>query len=166
MIQKCANAAGAILRFDRDGVLYIEPLNRAISEYTYMGVTTGIPLALSYSYPEITLSKPLKEVSVDYRGDTPYLLTVSTNGETQSLTNEYIADATNAARVANWISSILRNRKTISGEFRADPRLDLYDIVRVEDRYSRMLTVAITNIKYTFNGAFRGNFTGRILEEV
>ena len=166
MIQKCANAAGAILRFDRDGVLYFEPLNRAISEYTYMGVTTGIPLALSYSYPEITLSKPLKEVSVDYGGDNPYLLTVSANGETQSLTNEYIADAANAARVANWISSILRNRKTISGEFRADPRLDLYDIVRVEDRYSRMLTVAITNIKYTFNGAFRGNFTGRILEEV
>ena len=166
MVQKCANAVGAILRFDRDGVLFIEPLNNAISEYTYMGDTTGIPLALSYSYPEISLSKPLKEVSVDYSGETPYLLTVSANGETQSLMNEYIADATNAARVANWVSSILKNRKTISGEFRADPRLDLYDIVRVEDRYSRMLNVAITNIKYTFNGAFRGNFTGRILEEV
>jgi hypothetical protein len=166
MVQKCANAVGAILRFDRDGVLYIEPLNNAISEYTYMGDTTGIPLALSYSYPEISLSKPLKEVSVDYTGETPYLLTVSANGETQSLMNEYIADATNAARVANWVSNILKNRKTISGEFRADPRLDLYDIVRVEDRYSRMLTVAITNIKYTFNGSFRGSYTGRILEEV
>ena len=166
MVQKCANAVGAILRFDRDGVLYIEPLNRAISEYVYLGDTTGIPLGLSYSYPEISLSKPLKEVSVDYRGETPYLLSVSANGETQSLANEYIADATNAARVANWVSSILKNRKTISGEFRADPRLDLYDIVRVEDRYSRLLTVAITNIKYAFNGSFRGHYTGRIIEEV
>ena len=60
---------------------------------------------------------------------------------------------------------VRKNRKTISGEFRADPRLDLYDIVRVEDRYGRLVNVAITNIKYTFNGSFRGSYTGRILEE-
>lgn len=166
MVQKCANAVGAILRFDREGVLHIEPLKKDIAEYIYLGNTTGIPLALSYSYPEITLSKPLKEVSVDYVGETPYLLNVGASGETQSLTNEYIANATNAERVAKWVSDILKNRKTISGEFRADPRLDLYDIVQVEDRYSRLLTVAITNVRYTFNGSFRGNYTGRILEEV
>ena len=165
MVQKCANAAGAILRFDRDGILHIEPLKKSISEYIYLADKTGIPLALSFSYPEITLSKPLKEVSVDYRGDNPYVLSVGASGEMQTLTNEYIANETNAIRVANWVSNILKNRKIVSGEFRADPRLDLYDIVRVEDRYSRLLTVAITNIKYTFNGAFRGSYTGRILEE-
>ena len=167
MVQKCANAAGAILRFDRDGILHVEPLNKTISEYVYLADTTGIPLALSYTYPEITLSKPLKEVSIDYGGETPYTLTnVSASGEKQTLTNEYIANANNASRVAMWVSSVLKNRKTISGEFRADPRLDLYDVVRVEDRYSRLVNVAITNIRYTFNGSFRGNFTGRILEEV
>jgi hypothetical protein len=166
MVQKCANAVGAILRFDREGILHIEPLKKTISEYIYLADTTGIPLALSYSYPEVTLSKPLKEVSVDYGGETPYLLSVSASGETQTLTNEYIATSTNAARVATWVSSILKNRKIISGEFRADPRLDLYDIVRVEDRYGRLLNVAITNIRYTFNGSFRGSYTGRILEEV
>lgn len=165
MVQKCANAVGAIMRFDRDGVLHIEPLNKNISEYIYLANTSGIPLALSYSYPEITLSKPLKEVSVDYGGESPYVFSVNANGETQTLSNEYIATTTNATRVALWVSDILKNRKTISGEFRADPRLDLYDVVRVEDRYSRLLTVAITNIKYTFNGSFRGNYTGRILEE-
>ena len=60
----------------------------------------------------------------------------------------------------------MKTRKTVSGEFRADPRLELYDIVRVEDRYSRLVNVAITNIKYEFNGSFRGSYTGRILEEV
>ena len=165
MVQKCANAVGAVLRYDRDGILHIEPLNSAIAEYIVLANTTGIPLALSYSFPEITLSKPLGEVSVDYGGDTPYVLSVSAGGERQTLSNEYIANETNAIRVAGWVRNILKNRKTISGEFRADPRLDLYDIVRVEDRYSRLLTVAITNIKYTFNGSFRGSYTGRILEE-
>ena len=165
MVQKCANAVGAVLRYDRDGILHIEPLKNAIAEYIVLADTTGIPLALSYSFPEITLSKPLGEVSVDYGGDNPYVLSVSAGGERQTLSNEYIANETNAIRVAGWVRNILKNRKTISGEFRADPRLDLYDIVRVEDRYSRVLTVAITNIKYTFNGSFRGSYTGRILEE-
>ena len=165
MVQKCANAVGAILRYNRDGILYIEPLKQATSEYIYLGNTTGIPLALCYSYPEITLSKPLKEMAIDYGGESPYVLNVSANGEQQTLTNEYIANETNAARVAQWVSSILKNRKTISGEYRADPRLDLYDIVRVEDRYGRLLNVAITNIRYDFNGSFRGSYTGRILEE-
>lgn len=166
MVQKCANAVGAIMRIDRNGVLHIEPLNKTISEYIYLADTTGIPLALSYSHPEITLSKPLKEVSVNYGGETPYILNnVNASGEKQTLTNEYIANATNALRVATWVSDVLKNRKIISGEFRADPRLDLYDIVRVEDRYGRLVNVAITNIKYTFNGSFRGSYTGRILEE-
>ena len=166
MVQKCANAVGAILRCDREGVLHIEPLKKQISEYIYLADTTGIPLSLSYTYPEISLSKPLKEVAVDYGGEAPYVLNLGANGEQQTLTNEYIKDATNAERVASWVGDILKNRKTISGEFRADPRMDLYDMIRVEDRYSRLLTVAITNIKYTFNGAFRGTYTGRILEEV
>lgn len=175
MVQKCANAVGAILRFDREGILHIEPLKEEVSEYIYLADTTGIPLALSYSYPEITLSKPLKDVSVDYGGESPFTFNEGANGETQTLANEYIANATNAERVATWVYDVLKNRKTISGEFRADPRLDLYDIVRVEDRYSivrvedrysGLLTVAITNIKYTFNGSFRGSYTGRILEEV
>ena len=166
MVQKCANAVGAILRFDRDGILHIEPLNNTISEYIYLADTTGIPLTLSYTYPEIMLSKPLKEVSVDYGGEAPYVFNnANASGEKQTLANEYIANATNAARVATWVNNVLKNRKMISGEFRADPRLDLYDIVRVEDRYSRLVNVAITNIRYTFNGSFRGNFTGRILEE-
>ena len=165
MVQKCANAVGGILRCDTEGWLYIEPINKVGSEYIYMGDMTGIPLALSYSYPEITLSKPLKEVSVDYGGETPYILNVNASGERQTLSNEYIANEENAAFVAKLVKSVLGYRRTIKGEFRADPRLELYDVVRVEDRYGRLLTVAITNIKYTFNGSFRGSYTGRILEE-
>ena len=139
-------------------MLHIETLNKAHTDYM-------IPLSLSYSYPEITLSKPLSEVSVDYGAETPYLLRVAEGGEQQTVTNDYIYTEEAAEAVAAWVGNVLKNRKTIRGEFRADPRLDLYDIVQAEDRYGRKLTVAITNIKYTFGGAFRGSFTGRILEE-
>ncbi len=158
IVQKCANAAGCIMRYSRDGALYIETLNSSPADYK-------IPLSLSYTYPEITLSKPLAGVSVDYGADDPYILSVSEVGEQQTLANDYIYTAEAAENIAVWVRDVLKNRKTISGEFRADPRLDLYDIVQVEDRYGRLLTVAITNIKYTFNGSFRGSFTGRILEE-
>lgn len=159
IVQKCANAVCAIIRCDRDGNLFVEPLDKTLSEYM-------IPLSLSYSYPEITLSKPLKEVSVDYGGEvSSYKLSVSEAGETQTLTNDYIRNETNAVPVAAWVADVLKMRKTVSGEFRADPRLDLYDIVTVEDRYGRGLKVVITDIKYTFNGAFRGTYTGRVIEE-
>ena len=158
IVQKCANAACCVIRYSRDGSLHIEALNKASTDY-------AIPLSLSYSYPDITLSKPLAGVSVNYGGETPYTLSVSPNGEQQTLTNDYIYTVDAAEAVAQWVRDVLKNRKTISGEFRADPRLDLYDIVQVEDRYGRKLTVAITNIKYTFGGSFRGSFTGRILEE-
>lgn len=165
MVQKCANAACCILRYDRDGALYVEQLNTTPTDYL-------IPSSLSYTYPEVTLSKPLKRVVVDYGAVdgnyNPILheLSVSNNGEIQTVTNDYIYTKEAAETVAEWVSGVLKNRKTVSGEFRADPRLELYDIVYVEDRYGRHLTVVITNIKYTFAGSFKGSYTGRVLEEV
>lgn len=166
MVQKCANAACCIMRYDRDGVLHIEPLYEGLADYIpILDSITGIPLSVAYTYPEITLAKPLKSVIVDYGGETPFQLNVSNNGEIQTVSNDYIYTATAAESVGRWVSRILKMRKTVSGEFRADPRLDLYDIVNVEDRYGRLLKVAITNIKYMFNGSFRGTFTGRVIEE-
>ena len=164
IVQKCANAACCIIRYDRDGVLYVEPLKKVFSEYIHPEI--GIPLSLSYSYPEISLTKPLKKVVVNYGEDTPYEYDVTTSGETQTVANDYILNTEYAAKVASWVTEVLKSRKTISGEFRADPRLDLYDIVTVEDRYGKSLTVVITDIKYTFNGSFHGSYTGRVLEEV
>lgn len=157
MVQKCANAACCILRYDRNGTLYIEPLNKALSEYT-------ITQALSYSHPEVKLSKPLRQVVVDFGGEEPYSLEVVDRGEIQTITNDYIHTSEAANAVAEWVANILKNRKTVSGEFRADPRLDLFDVVTVESKYGDLTPVVITNIKYTFNGSFHGSYTGRILE--
>ena len=157
MVQKCANAACCILRYDRDGVLHIEPLNKTLTDYR-------ITQALSYSHPEIKLSKHLKEVEVDYGGESPYSLMVANDGEQQTVTNDYINNMDAAMAVGYWVSGVLKNRKTVSGEYRADPRLDLYDIVVVESKYGELSPVVITDVKYTFNGSFRGSYTGRVLE--
>lgn len=157
IVQKCANAGRCIIRYDRDGVLYVEPLKKELTDYR-------ITQALSYTYPEIALSKPLKEISVDYGEKTPKIYAVSNAGVQQTLSNDFIRTEANAEAVASWVSDVLKNRKTVSGEFRADPRLDLFDIVTVESKYGELTPVVITNIKYTFNGSFRGSYTGRVLE--
>lgn len=159
-VQKCANAGCCIIRYDREGVLHIEPLNSNHSGYL-------IPLSLSYSHPEISLSKPLKEVSAEYNDGTntgAYKLIVGNTGETQTITNDFLKTQSQASVVAAWVSNVLQNRKVVSGEFRADPRLDLFDIVTVESKYGELTPVCITDIKYTFNGAFHGKYTGRVLE--
>lgn len=157
IVQKAANAAGCILRYDRDGVLHIEKFNDTFTDYL-------IELSVSYSHPEVTLSKPLKSVSVGYGEEQPYVLPVSASGERQTVENSYITSEAQAATIAEWVRDTLETRKTVSGEFRADPRLDLFDVVAVQSKYGAIAPVVITNIKYTFNGSFRGSYTGRVLK--
>lgn len=159
IVQKCANAGCCILRYDRDGILHVEPLNMTDTGYR-------ITQALSFTHPEVELSKPLKEISVDYGDGTPYVHAVAASGTQQTVSNDFIGDATNAEKVATWIGNVLKSRRTVSGEFRADPRVDLFDIVTVESKYGALTPVVITNIAYSFNGSFRGSYTGRVLEEV
>ena len=157
VVQKCANAGCCIIRYGRDGALHIEPMDKTLTDFR-------IPLSLSYSHPEITLSKPLKMVSVDYGESRPYELPVFPTGETQTVTNSFITSEEQAALVAEWVRDVLGSRKTISGEFRADPRLDLYDVVTVESKYGTLSPVVLTEVKYTYTGSFKGSYVGRILE--
>jgi hypothetical protein len=157
IVQKSANAARCIIRYDRAGTLYIEKLGNVLSDYR-------VPLSLSYAHPEIKLAKPLKEVSVAYGNDSRSTYSVSSSGETQTVNNDFVSTQAQAQEVAEWVAGVLKNRKTVSGEFRADPRLDLFDIVTVESKYGPLAPVVITNITYTYNGSFRGSYTGRVLE--
>lgn len=158
VVQMCANAAGCVMYQDREGEFYIKPQNKVNTGYI-------IPLALSYAHPEIELSKPLKNVSVSYGTDSKYELSVGNAGETQTVSNSLVSSEAQAANIATWVKSTLSTRKTVSGEYRADPRLDLFDVVVVQsDKYGELPNVAITDIKYTFGGSFRGSYKGRVLE--
>lgn len=159
VLQKCANGGGCAIRYDRNGVLHIEKPNFGDSGYT-------IPLSLAYSHPELELTKPLKAVSVSYGENLSHELSVAPSGETQTLTNEFITSEAQATAIAELVRDTLQSRKKIKGEFRADPRLDLFDVVTVESKYGHITRVVITNMKYTFNGAFRGLYEGRVLGDI
>ena len=154
VIQMAANAGSCVIYQDRDGVLRIEPMKATLSGY-------NITENESYSYPEVTLSKPLKAVKVSY-GEESYTLDVGAVGEVQTVDNPLITTEVGASRVAKWVASILEERHTISGSFRADPRLDICDKVAVDSKYGVANAVVITNIKYEFTGAFKGTYTGRV----
>lgn len=159
IIQMCANAARCVVYQDREGILHIKPLNTALSDYT-------ITSALSYSHPEVELSKPLKNVSVSYGASKPYMISppLGASGEVQTVDNRLVGNVTQAAGIAQWVADTLKSRQTVRGEFRADPRLDVFDIVKVESgKYGALTPVAITNIKYSFSGSFKATYTGKIL---
>ena len=155
ILQKCANAAGCVLYQDRAGVLRIEKL-----EYNDTGYT--VPLHFAYTYPQINLLKPMKEVSVSWGESNKAVYSCQDNGETQTLENNFVAEEAQALGLGEWIADCIRGRRTIMGEFRGDPRLDLFDVVKVENKYGTVAGVVITDIVYRFGGAFHASFSGQV----
>lgn len=149
ILQYVANAGCCVLYQDRSGIIRIEPLPEGETDYE-------INRFNSYSNSEISLTKQLKAIDVN---NGQYVLSVSQEGETQPINNPLISD-TQAPVVAQWAAQYLENRRTLTGEFRSDPRLDPLDRVTVENQFSESV-VLVTEINYTYNGAFTGNYGGR-----
>jgi hypothetical protein len=158
VLQMCANAGCCCLWQCRDGILHMEPVGVELTDYVIGQLADGINN--SYSHPEFELTKELKSVSVNSGMGTA---TNSATGNIQTVDNPLIVNATTANAVATWCRNCLKNRKIVSGEFRADPRLDALDTVTVVSKYGSN-PVQITNVKYSYNGAFRGTYTGRVME--
>lgn len=153
ILQMSANASKCVMYQDRNGILRVERKNHPVGDVSIDG-------DVSYSFPEIDLLKPLKSISVSYGEASEFILNENKTGEVQTVTNPFISTETQADEVARWISDTLKFRKNVSGEYRADPRLDLFDKVRVESKYGTNNAVLITDIKYSFSGAFRGTYSG------
>ena len=158
ILQMVANAGRCCLWQDRDGVLHIEPLNTELTDYIIGTMENG--LSNAYDHPEFTLTKELKSVNVNNGQGTAKN---SDTGVIQEVSNPLIIDAETANAVAEWCKDCLKGRKTLSGTFRADPRLDVLDKVTVVSKYSSS-PVYVTSIKYDYNGAFRGTYEGRVAE--
>ena len=155
ILQKCANAAGCVMYQDRNGIFTIGKLSYDDTGYV-------IKQRLAYSYPEISYSRPMKEVSVTYSGDAVAIYRFGTSGETQTLNNNFIANEGQAIEVAEWVCDSLRSRQQISGEFRGDPRIDLFDVVKIESKYGEISGVVLTDVKYSFAGAFHVTYSGYV----
>lgn len=156
VLEMVAHMGCCVFHQERSGQVRIEPHNSMVTDYV-------INRFRSYAHPEVSFSKPLKAVEVTYGNNQKTTLNVSNSGEVQTVTNEFIKTAADAQKVANRTADILKGRQSISGEFRADPRLCAADVVTVESKYADN-KVAITEIKYTTTGgAFKGTYTGRIV---
>ncbi len=166
VLQKCANLGNCGLWQNRKGELLLEPVSTTLTDYK-------IPLFLAYSYPKIELTKALKEVEVVGKSlysnsdGATFTYSVGDIGETVTIESPYLVDSdskTLAEAISQKYAENWKSRKIVSGEFRADPRLDLFDVITVETKYGDISPVMITNIKYTYNGAFNGTYTGRVLD--
>jgi len=149
VLQYCAHAACCVFYQDRAGILHIEPLSGDTADYS-------INRFNSFANSEIELTKQLKAISVN-NGD--YYLSVGKIGETQTVDNPLVSEE-RAPLIANWLADFLVNRKLLSGEFRADPRLDALDRITNINQFAET-NVLVTEIQYTYNGAFRGTYEGR-----
>ena len=149
ILQYVANAGCCVLYQNRDGVIRLEPLPPGETDYE-------IGRFVSYQNSEIKLTKQLKAVNVN---NGQHFLSVGQVGETQKIDNPLISDA-QAPIVARWAADYLVNRKILSGSFRADPRLDALDRIINKNQFAENI-VLVTDITFTFNGAFRGEYEGR-----
>lgn len=166
-LQLIAHAGRCVLYQDRDGVLHIEPLGYESTDY-------DINTFNSYEKPEITISKPIKQVTVKVHhytiGDRGIESTTTDvnhstingykNGETIIVDNPLIVDVNHASLVAAWMDVEFRRRTTLDFSWRADVRLDALDLVRNIGK-DHIEWVRMTDVEFTYNGAFRGKGEGK-----
>ena len=158
VLQKISHMSCCILYQDRNGIIRLEPRSKLPSDYL-------ISRDVSFSHPEFEITKPLKAVEVSFGDAESYLLPVAPSGEVQTVDNDFIQSEADAQRVAAETAAVLRGRNTLSGEFRADPRLDALDVITVESKCATN-PVVITEIEYsTTGGGFRGKFTGKVVQD-
>lgn len=151
VLQLCASAGCCVMRQDRRGVLHIEP-------YTVPESTSyAIPNGIAYGYPETALSKPLKSVNIN---DGAYVLPVASQGVEQTVSNPLISTS-RAPTVAAWVRDVLCNRQTLTGEWRADPKVDVLDAASISTPFKTNRAV-LTSVELSFNGAWRGNYEARV----
>lgn len=157
VLQMVAHAGTCVIYQDRDGVVQIKPWTPEYSRYV-------IDRNISYAHPEYEFIKPLKAISVGYGFDgARALVEVADRGEVQTVDNPLVYTQNDALRVGQKAREILENRKSISGEFRADVRLDVLDPVIVESKYATNI-VGITDLRYsTTGGAIKATYTGRVV---
>lgn len=176
-LQLLANAGKCVLYQDRDGIIHIEPLNNEDSDYEISNFN-------SYTKSESSLSTPVKQVRVKkyayYYGPAPDYELLSridkeihypadedipngVYGETIIVDNPYVSVDEEALGIAEWMYNYLNNRMNIESSWRADVRMDALDIVKNRNDYGTN-RVRMTDIEYTYNGAFRATGKGRVIE--
>lgn len=166
VLQLAANAAGMALYQTRDGQIRIDwvPFSpedkNSIYEITEMN---------NFEYPEISFSNKLKNISYSVNNTSKtYPSGTTGDGVTQSISNAFLSDSI-IAQPKNALTEsykILSNRRTATLSYRASPHNDALDFVKLNHQFGYSSNLLITDVKYTFNGCFKGSVTGYMIEDV
>ena len=155
ILQLVAHAGCCVFYQDRDGIVRIEPKSDQYSGFM-------IEPHICYAHPEYTMGKPLKAVAVSYGEDQTATVVSGAVGEVQTVDNPMLRTQSDALRVGEWTKSTLEHRKVISGEFRADVRMDVLDNIIVTSKYASNV-ISVTEVSYSSTGgSFRGKYAGRV----
>ena len=158
LLQLICNAGSDTLILKRDGNLKIGIPGGALGSGNYT-----IPLSLSYSYPEIELSKPLKKVVLTGSGGVSQEVVFGTSGEVVEIQNPLVEAKSVYSDFSKYYKRYWNRRETVSGEFRGEPLLDVFDAVAVETKFGKIDWVVLTSVKYTYTGTFHCSYTGRVM---
>lgn len=164
ILQLAANAAGMALYQTRDGVIKI---NRVYGSDASNPVL-DIPVLNNYSWPEITFAQNMLNV-VTTVGNATYAYPENPSGKGVSqtlsnvmLTKDILAKSRNALTESY---GVLSNRRKASLTYRASPTIDALDIVKIHHQFNYDAVLLTTNVKYTFNGCFKGTVEGYMVAD-
>ena len=153
-LQLIANACGCVLFVDRNGYIHIEPIGDVSENYIISG-------KICYDYPKLTYGEKIGRVRLEYDHGAGHAYTTryaAKEGGTQIVTNPILDDDFDALERARAINEYFQtSRKKISGKFRADPRIDLFDIIVIPNG-SKVSTCCVTSLNMTINGGWRGTY--------
>ena len=151
-LQLLAHAGMCVFSIDRQGNLHIMPLVLKPTDYK-------INAHNSYQRGEYTLSQPVGKVVV---GDGLGEYSLNSTGEIIEIRNPFIQSSAHAEKVALWAANLYHLRKNVGGEYRADLRADLLDMILVENKYAQN-SALLTSLKFSYHGAFSGTYTAKVL---
>lgn len=158
VVQLCASAGCAVIRPNTNGDICVTLPDDTVTDYYIDGFK-------SFSAGEYDSTKPLKTVNIN-GGEMIYTPAETVaNGVEQSIQNPLLQSATTRTAQCAFVSNLLSRRKTISGEFLADPRLQPLDAITVKNKYATN-KVWITSCKWTYSGSFKGQYAGRVIKSI
>lgn len=166
VLQLAANAAGMALYQTRDGEIRVDwvPFSPEDKSSIYEILEMN-----NFEYPEISFSNKLKNISYSVNGASKtYPSGATGDGVTQSVSNSLLSDSI-ISQPKNALTEsykVLSNRRIATLSYRASPHNDALDFVKLNHQFGYSSNLLITDVKYTFNGCFKGSVTGYMIEDV
>ena len=93
----------------------------------------------------------------EVKDDVYYTKTIGDVGDTKTLQNPLIHDASHAEIVGEWLGNYYANNIAYSVEYRGEPRIESSDIIYMESEKLKNLQAEITSHTLNYNGAFSGS---------